>query len=424
MLAQRPYGSLADYLCISVIIASILLAPLFGSVSSALIFAFAIFGGIVILVQGRLPALPRPVMLSAAAFAAFFAAEFLSGAVHWFGWVTFGEIGENIAFLGLIPCYMLISPSREKLFDALRLAAPWCAFAVFALAAYQRYGIDLRPQGGAGNAGVFAVTVAIVLSFTLVNLFTERRPRWIIIAVAGVLAAAAALVLTGTRAQWPCLLLFPLILWYAAGRSGGVSWRAALLGLGAVAIVAVALSGTLAQAWRGAERDIAAAQHGNYQTRLGKRFVIWQVGGEAAVERPILGHGLDAPHRIMAERTSSIAGKEIAFSHFHNVVLNEMVRAGIAGTIALAAMLGVPLFLAARAHKDRVGTLGFGLLICFQSAFVFAGAVNIMLDHDIMDSQFLANTVLCLYLVFGKGDERTGSREMTASRPRASTATA
>jgi hypothetical protein len=47
--------------------------------------------------------------------------------------------------------------------------------------------------------------------------------------------------------------------------------------------------------------------------------------------------------------------------------------------------------------------VGFGLLICFQAAFLLSGMVNIMLDHDIMDSQFLANTVLCLYLVFGHG---------------------
>ena len=79
-----------------------------------------------------------------------------------------------------------------------------------------------------------------------------------------------------------------------------------------------------------------------------------------------------------------------------------MVRAGIVGTLALAAMLVVPFIVVLRAQKDRTAIFGFGLLICFQAAFLLSGTVNIMLDHDIMDTQFLANTVLCLYLVFGR----------------------
>jgi O-antigen ligase len=405
MPAQRPSGLRADILNMSVAIAAVLLAPVLGSVSSTIIFAIAILGGVAVLARRRLPDLPRPVKLSALAFASFFAAELLSGIVHWNGWVTLGEIGENIAFLGLIPCYMLIVTPRDRLLTGIVRAAPWCALGAFAIAAFQQFALDFRPQAGAGNAGVFAVTVAIVFSFTLANLFTERRPAWFAIALIGVLAAAATLILSGTRALWPCLVIFPLVLWFTAGWNGkvGTPWRTLALGFVAIAIAATALAGTLGDAYRGAASDIEAAHKGNYQTRLGKRFVIWQVGMEAVRERPILGHGLDAPRRIMEERTPAIAGKPIAFSHFHNVVLNEMIRAGVVGTAALAGMLIIPLFLTAGARKDRTAMLGFGLLICFQAAFLLSGMVNIMLDHDIMDSQFLANTVLCLYLVFGHG---------------------
>lgn len=414
MPAERPAGTRLESVSVPVAVAAILLAPLLGSVSSAIICAVAILGGIVILVRGRLPALPRPVYFSAAAFAAFFGAELLSGIVHWNGWVTLGEIGENIAFLGFIPCYMLIRVPRDRLLGGLLRAAPWCAFAMLALAAYQYFGLSYRPQGGAGNAGVFAVTVAIVLAFTLLNAFTERRPLWLAIALAGVLAAAATLLLSGTRALWPCLLLFPAVIWFATRGQGKTARYAAAFGFGAILLAGVALAGTIGDAWRDAVSDVQAAQTGEYETRLGKRFVIWQAGLEAATERPVLGHGLDAPRRIMRERTPEIAGTVIAFSHFHNTVLNEMIRAGLIGTLTLAGMLLVPLIVVARAPKDRTATLGFCLLICFQAAFALSGAVNIMLDHDIMDTQFLANTVLCLYLVFARGRDAASEPDIDA----------
>ncbi len=414
MPAEPSAGTRLESVGVPVAVAAILLAPVLGSVSSAVICAVAILGGIVILVRGRLPALPRPVNLAAAAFAAFFGVELLSGIVHWNGWVTLGEIGENIAFLGLIPCYMLIRVPRDKLLDGLLRAAPWCAFAMLALAAYQYFGLSFRAQGGAGNAGVFAVTAAIVLAFTLLNAFTERRPIWLAIALAGVLAAAATLLLSGTRALWPCLLLFPFIIWFATREQGRTARHALAFGFAAILLAGIALAGTIGDAWRDAVSDVHAAQTGEYETRLGKRFVIWEAGLEAATERPVLGYGLDAPRRVMKERTPGIAGTVIAFSHFHNVVLNEMVRAGLVGTLALASMLLVPLIVVARAPKDRTATLGFCLLICFQAAYALSGTVNIMLDHDIMDTQFLANTVLCLYLVFARDRDEAGGPDIGA----------
>ena len=91
-----------------------------------------------------------------------------------------------------------------------------------------------------------------------------------------------------------------------------------------------------------------------------------------------------------------------------------MIRAGLIGTLTLAGMLLVPLIVVARAPKDRTATLGFCLLICFQAAFALSGAVNIMLDHDIMDTQFLANTVLCLYLVFARGRDAASEPDIDA----------
>ena len=150
---------------------------------------------------------------------------------------------------------------------------------------------------------------------------------------------------------------------------------------------------------------------GHLQTSLGKRLVIWKVAVQAIGERPILGYGPDSPQRLMDERSKKVGGIRVVYSHFHNIVLNEMVRAGIVGTLALASMLVVPLGLALAAPRDSTAAFGLGLLTCFQATYALSGTVGIMLDHDIMDTQFVAITVLCLYLLFSADAEPAGAHD-------------
>ena len=296
---------------------------------------------------------------------------------------------------------------RERLLGGLLMATPWCAFAALTFAAFQQFILGYRPQGGDGNAGVFAVTSAIVLAFALANVLDAKRPRNTVFALGGLFAAAATLILSETRALWPCLAIFPVVLWLTTQRHGESGPRRRIAALATLVIVAAALlfAATIYKRTEQAGADIAAAEMGKNATSLGKRLVIWKVAIGAIAERPLLGHGIDSPRRIMDARTAKVGGTTIAYSHFHNFVLDEMVRAGLVGTIALIAMLAVPFFAAASHVRDRTASIGFGLLICVQTAFLLSGSVNIMLHHDIMDAQFLANTVLCLYFVFGRRGE-------------------
>ncbi|MCB1463111.1 MAG: O-antigen ligase family protein [Nitratireductor sp.] len=348
----------------------------------------------------------------------FFGAELVSGLVNWNGSATVGQIGANVAFLGVLPIYALIVQSRERLLRHLLMAAPWCALAALALAALQQFVLDFRPQGGDGNAGVFAVTTAILMAFTLANALANaleaNRPRSGILGstidLAGVFAAAATLILSSTRALWPSLAIFPLILWLVTLQLGESRLQRRIMAFSTIVIIAAGMTfaDTLSRRVAQVEANIAAVQQGNNDTSLGKRLVIWKVAIGAIGEHPLLGYGPDAPRRLMKERSAQIGGTTIIYSHFHNVILDELVRAGLVGTFALVAMVVVPLVAAVRHTRDRTASIGFGLLICVQIAFLLSGSVNIMLHHDILDAQFLANTVLCLYFVFGRVGRATG----------------
>jgi len=381
----------------------VLFAPVAGSASSALIWLAASLGVLRILFGYVRPAAPRAVIATAAAFLAFFLAEALSGVVNWRGLSTFGEMSANLVLIGLLPWYLLIRQEPGELLDGLKRLAPWCAFAAFGLAAVQLLVLDFRPQGGAGNPAIFAVTVANLLAVTIAASLRPPAGMHPALAHAGMLAAAVVLILGATRSQWPALAVFPLILWFFTRDGSATGRRAFLLTAAALFVATLALGGQIRERYAIAVSEFEVARDGDMQTSIGKRLVVWRVAWEAIGERPILGHGPDSPRPLMIERSARMGdGIPVIYNHFHNFGLNEMVRAGAVGTLALLSMFAVPLVLALRAPRDATGRAGLGLLACFQANFLLAGSVGLMLDHDITDAQFMATTALGLYLVFGK----------------------
>lgn len=377
----------------------LLLSPAIGSVTTGIVIVLCVVGWFRLVPIMRTITVPRAVFWTSAAFVAFFLAEALAGAVNWHGLTTLAEVGANAVFLGMLPCYLLFARDRARLLDFMIMVAPWCALLVAAIAFVQAaYGV--RPEGGAGNSAVFAVLVAILFAFNLVALSRAAGRFGTLVAIAGVLATAAALVLSETRSLWPCLVLFPPLIWFATRKAHAASLRPALIALAAILVIGIAFGGTIRERYDQAMADIAASQAGRMQTSLGKRFVIWEVAADAIAERPILGHGPDSAVPLMRERTPAIAGKPVVYSHFHNVLLDETVRTGIVGTLALIAMIVVPLGFGFASRRDATGSLGLALLMCFHAAYVLSGAAGIMLHHDLMDAQFVAMTAFCLYLLF------------------------
>lgn len=381
----------------------VLLAPLIGSVATGLIILVAVVGSLRLGVIWRRTAIPRPVAWTAGAFALFFIGEVVAGLANWNGSRTLAEIGENAIFLGLLPSYLLLARTPDSLLDFLLRMAPLAALGALAIALVQLFWVGIRPEGGAGNAAVFAVTVSVVLAFTLTNTLRSHGGAPLAFAIAGVVAAAAALILSGTRSLWPCLVLFPAVLWLVTAKVQARPGRPVLLAVVAILLLSLAMGGLIRDRYDEALSDIAASESGEYQTSIGKRMVVWKVALEAIAQKPLLGHGPDSPRRLMRERTERIGGELVIFNHFHDFLLNEMVRSGLVGTIAMLSMFFIPLGFAFAGAHDTTGRYAFGLLVCLQGAYVLSGIVGIMFDHDIMDAQFVAWTALCLYLMFPPG---------------------
>ena len=393
-----------------VIPALVLLYPVFGSFNSILAFVLMGFGLLVLVFHRPGAGFTAEARLVALALAAFFAAEALSGLINWRGWPSLREIAENVTFLGFLPFLALVVRGRHSLMAALASFAPIAAMLALAVGAWQVWTIGIRAQGVAGNAAIFGVTVAVVYAFTLVSIMRRNSFLPMFTNYLGAICAAGAILLSSSRTLWPIIVLFPLI--FVLLPSFGVVRRPSHRSLLAIVLVLILAAAVVLTAGRDrigeAIRDIAAAENGQMMTPLGKRIVVWKTAIAAIPEHPLIGFGPDSPARVMEERTARFGGETIFFSHFHNFVLTEMIRAGLLGTLAVLAVLLLPLLALRHLGNDETSGLAGRALACTLIAFGLSGSTNILFDHDIMDSLFTVSIATLVYLaVPGKRETRT-----------------
>ena len=85
-----------------------------------------------------------------------------------------------------------------------------------------------------------------------------------------------------------------------------------------------------------------------------------------------------------------------------------MIRAGLLGTLAVLAVLLLPLLALRHLGNDETSGLAGRALACTLIAFGLSGSTNILFDHDIMDSLFTVSIATLVYLaVPGKRETRT-----------------
>ncbi|MEM7465032.1 MAG: O-antigen ligase family protein [Pseudomonadota bacterium] len=378
---------------------TVLGAAIFGSVISVFVWAGGVLGVFRLIFEWRKVVIPAPVAITGAVFALYFLAELFSAVINDRGVYGLIHAAGNIIFLSFIPLYIVLEQPRQQIIDMLlKLAAPFAA-AALTFAMVQLYILDYRPQGGASNPGVFAMTTALIYGVNLINLKRNATSM----AIAGVIIAFVAVVLAGSRPIWPVLFLLPLVVFLFGTKINWPHLRRSALIAGSVfaVVIVVALSGYVKDRIDRGLSDIERASDGDLATSYGKRVSIWRVALSAIEEKPFFGHGPDTPIELMRERARTVGGYHIYYNHFHNAALNEMVRAGIPGVIAMFAMFVVPFIYCWRSRNDQDGgDVGFLLLVALQLTWLLSGTVGIMFNHDILDALFTSVTAISLYFCY------------------------
>jgi O-antigen ligase len=297
--------------------------------------------------------------------------------------------------------YSVWSISRKDDIAQAGLAA--CALACFgalALALYQFFALRIRAEGGAGNALVFAQVVAMAGSICLVGAIQIARWRLLLLAAFG--AAVAAVVMSGSRTDWLIVFLDTVlvaILFHSRLRAIA-SVKVVLLALVVAAAVIVAFWPFV---WVRVE-ELFRSWHevnvkGEYDSSLGVRLALWQIGTDLFVQHPFLGYGMHRTTELMAQN-----GIEAGYSHFHNGFLTLLVQSGVVGALSIAAIFAIAAVTGVRVianSSDRVEKLGAVILLLTVVTYMVAGMSNKLLGHDILDTMLMVYLIVGLYLAVG-----------------------
>jgi O-antigen ligase len=333
------------------------------------------------------------------AFALYFLAEFVAFLVHP-GGNGLQEVLSNLPFLGFFAVYSLMVVDRGVLISAIERVAAVVAVIGALGAIFAPATVSARVELAAGNPGIAAVLAGILLAINCIALARRGQAYWRY-AIAGIGGSIIILLLTGMRALWPCIVLLPVIalLNFKVDVVGKLNAKfGAILFAGIIGISAVA-SGTVMQRLEAVGSDLQEISTDNYASSLGLRVMMWQAGTEMIAEKPLFGYGPGNVKEKIREATDGRGIANVSFSHFHNAVINELVRAGLFGLVALIAMFLVPLYYVYSAPHDEYRSWSLAMIAGMQTTYLLSGMTGIMIGHDILDAVFIVTTALCLFLV-------------------------
>jgi O-antigen ligase len=278
-------------------------------------------------------------------------------------------------------------------------------YGALALAIIQFHVYGIRAEGGAGNAIVFATVTCLAACVSLAGAFMRTGLSSLLLFGAYV-AGSIAILYSGSRITWLAFLLpTAAILWIFRDRRH--AWTsAAAVAFTALAVGVVTLAGiqvvtvrvaALVQDWE------QMSAHGDYDSSLGRRAELWQIGLAAVREKPILGHGPQATKPLIHEGFKKV-GLDAEFSHFHNGFLNAWVEAGAVGALSLAVLFVTALYLGVGTlarTEDPYARLGAIMLIVVSATYAVSGMTGILVGHDIMDAMLVTYLAVGAYLAAG-----------------------
>jgi len=120
----------------------------------------------------------------------------------------------------------------------------------------------------------------------------------------------------------------------------------AIAGSFALIIVFFAYNGALQQRLVQLGADFELARQGKYDTSLGYRFAVWDVGLHGIAEKPLFGHGTGTPESYFEKKVMTYKGgiykdlpKYMETSHYHNDWIEIGMHLGAVGLLAFAFLL-------------------------------------------------------------------------------------
>ncbi|ESY71539.1 O-antigen ligase family protein [Mesorhizobium sp. M0051] len=382
--------------------------PVLGSVVS-FVFNGGALASIVLIASGkRRFNADRPVIWLTVAIYAYCAANLLATVVNNSFVRDAPHLIPLVTFLFFPVSYSTWSITQKTtLARIIVLSSMVACFVALPMAVIQQYWIGVRAEGGAGNPIIFATVLCLAVTVCVAGALSGiERARSPIFHAA--LAGTIAMIYSGSRIVWLALLIAGIaVLLINHQRLRGRNAARVLLLLVAVGVVVAAfgfqaISGRVA--FLHSDWNALGAQ-GNYDSSLGIRLALWEIGLKAFHDMPLFGHGVGATQSLIKQGFHDQFAMDAGFNHFHNGFLTALVQAGILGAATLAAIFVVAAGNAARVLRnssDPVERFGATMIVVVVITYLTAGMTGILVGHDILDSVLMIFLVCGTYLASGR----------------------
>lgn len=382
------------------------IAPILGSVVSVVWHGGAIWCSFEVLTGRQKLNRDKAMNLIALFLYAYVAASVLSFLVNGPSVEASIKLIPLLTFLFFPFSYSVWSISeREPVMRAAIFASMAASLGALILALVQHYVMDLRAEGGAGNALVFANVTCMTGAACLAGAFTLER-RWVAPAIAAYFASVLAVLYSESRSVWIVMIVLAvMILFIYRDELGGLLKGRFLAIIAVIALAGILTSGLifdrmgmLAESW---DRFSGA---GDYKSSLGYRIALWQIACDLFMQSPLIGHGLQNTASLIQGKLMEMFGLQKQFTHFHNGFLNVLVEDGLFGLMGILGVFvtaAVTAVMALGRDSDKVRRFGAVLLLTLVVSYGVGGSVNIIFGHDILDTMFMIFLIGGVYLAAG-----------------------
>ena len=387
-----------------------------GSAITALVgilFAFVFF----LQISGKMRNASHPEIWQIARFFLYF---FLVSAalaiIHFEDGKNLHVIINRLPFLTFFPLAMALSYSKRKpIRDAIEMGAAVGGILTLIFVFVELAMGASRAEGADGNAGPFALSMCLAYTLCLFGMVRSGSRKRLLIMLAGVIAAFVCVLASGMRVMWPLLLLLPLIaIWSSRGVAFRQLWKYYLLGTIITFLFGFLFVGDMVfSRFQLVYLNIAQIMgDGQYNNSLGERLVMWDYAWQTFANNIWIGMGKTSALTGLAQFSQAEYGFTIDRSHFHNMVVNAVMRGGIIETIVTIVLLLGPIVVVWKMRHRPDSRYGVALILSILLIFGTAGMMNIAFGHDIQDSLYSYMTAVASFLVYGGAAENNiGNRD-------------
>ncbi len=383
--------------------------PVLGSVVSFVFNGGGLWSVLLLALKKRRFNIDRPMVAMTVAIYAYCAACVLASIInnsiardapHMLGLITFLFFPFSYATWSIT--------EKTTLARIIVLASAAACFGALLLAIVQYYWLDTRAEGGAGNAIVFATVACLSVMMCLAGALSDIEKNKGLLACAA-LAGAIAILYSGSRMIWVAMLIAGIaVVLINLRKLNTKNTIRVLLIAAAIGIVVVAVGFPIISqraAFLFSDWD-ALNTRGDYNTALGLRAALWQIGLRAFHDMPIFGHGISASRDLIRDGfQNQFNMPSTGFSHFHNGFLTALVEAGLLGAVTLASVFVVAARNAAmvlRASSDAIERFGATMIVVTVITYLIGGLTGILVGHDILDATLMVFLVSGTYLASGR----------------------